>query len=286
MAQADSVSLASAWITGSDALDALLEANCALRVLVGTHGNATDPRAVRRLIARFGVRSIRIVDGGPLFHPKLIRFELASGRTLVWVGSANFTGDGFGSNRELVLETDAGGIARQAEAWFDDCWRELSRQDVEATLARYTSRRRRDGVHRQLKDLVEPAGAAGNATTCRFVPTEGRGARTYTGEVVVSGNGARRTVLYGTATEALCAVLDALRRGRRGFLGRCAADAAFRQTYRNGTRSQLLGRDRDDIMEVRASRGELTEAMRVRVTDSSINPVRFAGGWWVSRDTS
>lgn len=164
------MSLASAWITGSDALDALLEANCALRVLVGTHGNATDPQAVRRLIARFGVRSIRIVDGGPLFHAKLIRFELASDRTLVWVGSANFTGGGFGGNRELVLETDAGGIAKEAETWFDHCWRELSRQDVEATLARYAARRRRDGVHRQLKDLIEPVRSAGGATTLRFVP--------------------------------------------------------------------------------------------------------------------
>lgn len=91
---------------------------------------------------------------------------------------------------------------------------------------------------------------------------------------------------YETATEALCAVLDTLRGGRRELLGRCAADAAFRQTHRNGTTSQLLGRDRDDIKEVRASRGEPTKAMQDRVTDSRINPVRFAGGWWVSRSTS
>ena len=111
-----------------------MQAKCRLRVLVGTHGNATDPESVRRLIRRFGVGSGRIVEHGPLFHPKLIRFELPSDGTVVWVGSANFTSGGFGENVETVLETDVGGVAKEAETWFH-CRRELSGQDLKASLA-------------------------------------------------------------------------------------------------------------------------------------------------------
>ena len=83
---------------------------------------------------------------------------------------------------------------------------------------------------------------------------------------------------YETANEALFAVLDTLRGGQRRFLGKCAKDHAFRQTHQDGTTSQRLGRDRDDILEVRAFRGELTTAMQKLGIDSRINPVRSSGG--------
>ena len=81
------------------------DANCALRGLVGTHGNATDPRAVRRLIARFGVGSIHIVDGRPLFHPKLIRFD-RNGTTSQLIGRArDDTKEAHASRGELTKAT-------------------------------------------------------------------------------------------------------------------------------------------------------------------------------------
>ena len=286
VARADSIWLASAWVTDSEALDALIRAKCDVRVVVGTHGNATDPRAIRSLID--GGVDVRIVDSEPLFHPKLFRFELGDER-LVWIGSANFTGAGFGGNRELLLETNAFGIAKQAEAWFNGLWEGLS-SDVEAVLERYAERRRKQGVDKQLGQLVEPSEKpAPRATRIRFEATEGRGASRYTGEMVIWAGGARRIVPYGSATAALCAVLEGLRHGHRGFLAACARDEAFAQRHRNGTTSQYLASERRRIKEHRARRGELGSKARDRILRTPITPIRLngvGGEWWVSRDTS
>lgn len=285
VAEARLVRVASAWVTESNALGALVDAKCKAKVLVGTHGNATDPEAVRRLIARFRARSVRIVDSERLFHPKLFHFESSDGKTWVWIGSANFTGGGFGGNRELLLETDAGGVSKQAAEWFDKCWKDLSRQNVEAVLERYAKRWQRNNVPPELMQLVEPSVASGG-TRLQFIPTEGRKAGRYTGELAVSGDGSRQIVPYRSATYALREVLEALRGGRRGFLGKCARNGAFRQVNRNGGTSQFLARDRNDIREVRAARGDLTEAMQKQVTRKGIQPLRLANGWWVSRYTN
>ena len=41
------------------------------------------------------------VPRGGVFHPKLYRFFASQG-TVCWIGSASFTGGGFGANAELV----------------------------------------------------------------------------------------------------------------------------------------------------------------------------------------
>ena len=94
--QADSVWLGSAWITRSEAFARLLPYGNRVRALAGIHGNATDPDAIQALIDA-GCH-VRLVKGGPLFHPKLYLFRRCRGKTVGWIGSANFTGGGFAGN--------------------------------------------------------------------------------------------------------------------------------------------------------------------------------------------
>ena len=209
------------------------------------------------------------------------------GKRFVWIGSANFTGGGFGGNRELLLETDAVGVAKEAEAWFDDVWNDLSCPDVEAVLERYAKRRRKQGVVKQLGQLVEPSQmSALGPTRFRFQHAEGRGASNYTGEVTISAGRSHHVVPYTSATKALCAVLEALHQGHRGFLAKCARDAAFVQPHRNDTTSQYLAPDKRCIKEVGAHQGDLGAKAKERILKTLITPVRLEGGWWVSRDTN
>lgn len=67
-----------------------------------------------------------MVDRSTNFHPKVFVFHKKGGKSLAWVGSANFTGGGFGHNEEVVLETD--GTTRIAE-WFERRWKGCGRLD-------------------------------------------------------------------------------------------------------------------------------------------------------------
>lgn len=116
------VDLASAWATEGAALAALERAAgrarnaCRVRALVGIKGNSTTPDALERLDK---IGELRVVDGDVLFHPKVYLFKLPRDRRLAWVGSANFTGMGFGGNEEVILETAA---TRQITTWFEKRW--------------------------------------------------------------------------------------------------------------------------------------------------------------------
>ena len=168
---AESVWLASAWVTRSKALDGLLALGDAIKALVGVHGNATDPDAVQSLIdAGCGVR---IVKGGALFHPKLYLFRRPGGRTKGWIGSANFTGAGLDGNREIILEFDDKVAIAEVESWFDEHWRALKGQDVEAVLKDCRRAREKDGVA-NLSSIVEHSGARRDGVGSRASSTVDR----------------------------------------------------------------------------------------------------------------
>ena len=166
--QADSVWLGSAWITLSKPLARLLPFGNRVRALAGTHGNATDPDAIQALID--ADCHVRLVNGGPLFHPKIYLFRRCRGKTVGWIGSANFTGGGFTANLELVLEFDDECAIAEAESWFKAQWRSLRGQDVNAALREYREERDKHGVAHlglivgvEADSGVERAGAATGA---------------------------------------------------------------------------------------------------------------------------
>ena len=136
------VDLASAWATEGPALTALQHADaCRLRAIVGLTGNATTPGALDALDE---IGDLRLADGVRLFHPKVYVFELLGGNRIAWVGSANFTGMGFGGrvgNEEAILETRSPQATRQIAEWFERRWQEAGPLD-ELQLAKYRQRYR------------------------------------------------------------------------------------------------------------------------------------------------
>ena len=111
------VDIAVAWATKTSALDQLVNAveenRVSLRIIVGTHGNATDPDTLDRLN---DIGKLRIVPHrGPLFHPKVYIFR-GEEDSIALIGSANFTNGGFGENVEAVFETKQ---LRAVRKWFN-----------------------------------------------------------------------------------------------------------------------------------------------------------------------
>ena len=278
---------ASAWVTPNAALDDLAAKRCKVRALVGTHGNATDPDCLEKMLAAFTKDSLRIVgNSGPLFHPKLYLFRRAGSTYVAWIGSANFTGGGLDNNREILLETDDSEVVAQLEAWFEAEWQRFQNQDVEEELTKYRMRRSKFGVG-DLTTVVEPAGGASDdpVSQVEFMPTPDRTDNRYTGQVTItSTTGEEEVLTYGNSTQALCCVLDRLQRSDGSFLEKCAQDRAFQQRHRTGEPSWWVSQKENLIKEVRAGNGELGEM--TEVYKRGIRPVQLECGWWVSRDRS
>jgi HKD family nuclease len=137
--EVDRVDVAVAWASPGDALSrihAFAKANPRqLRSIVGIHGNATHPAALKKLWQHGKLRIVP--DDQPLFHPKLFLFHGAK-RTITWIGSANLTGPGFEQNTELVWEFEDDGSATR---WFRELWNRLDRDPfniIEAYEKRWT----------------------------------------------------------------------------------------------------------------------------------------------------
>lgn len=128
------IRIATAWATSGPQLDALKIAvrkkGLKVRAIVGTYGNATEPSALERL---HELGKLRLAGNAPLFHPKIYIFEFGSGKSVAWVGSANFTQAGFGDrNVEIMCEINAGSL----QGWFRDQWEQLEPATGEA-IANY-----------------------------------------------------------------------------------------------------------------------------------------------------
>ena len=124
---ASEIDLATAWATSHDGLRALQRQRPSpeVRAIVGRWGNMTDPFALRTL-AKIG--QLRGPDAGRHFHPKVFIFR-SGGKSVAWVGSANFTSGGFGMNDEAVFETSN---TESVQDWFDHLWEHTGPLDAAA----------------------------------------------------------------------------------------------------------------------------------------------------------
>ena len=149
------VDIAVAWATKTSALDQLVNAveenGVSLRIIAGTHGNATDPDALDRLN---DIGELRIVTHeGPLFHPKIYIFR-GEKDSKAWIGSANFTNGGFGGNVEAVFETKQW---ESVSEWFKNQWKKCGKLPENA-IEEYRSRRSDAPPYRELMDIIDPPG--------------------------------------------------------------------------------------------------------------------------------
>ncbi len=133
---ATEIDLATAWATSNQGLRALQRQAPLpeVRAVVGLWGNLTDPFALR-MLANIG--QLRGADAGRRFHPKVFIFR-GGGRSVAWVGSANFTSGGFGMNEEAVFETSN---TESVQHWFDDLWEHCDPLDDAAIDAYAESRK-------------------------------------------------------------------------------------------------------------------------------------------------
>ena len=135
---ATEIDLATAWATSHDGLRALQRHRPPpdVRAVVGRWGNLTDPLALRMLAT---IGRLRGPDAGRHFHPKVFIFR-GGGKSVAWVGSANFTAGGFGMNDEAVFETSD---TESVQEWFDDLWKHTDPIDA-AAIDAYAQVRRND----------------------------------------------------------------------------------------------------------------------------------------------
>ena len=116
---ATEIDLATAWTTENRGLCALQDQRPGpkVRAIVGLSGNITEPNALRKL-ASMGDQLRRVDERQRLFHPKVYIFR-GTDRSVAWIGSANFTGLGFGGNEEVLFETSD---TTTVECWFNQLW--------------------------------------------------------------------------------------------------------------------------------------------------------------------
>ena len=116
------IDVAVAWIRTCRELDALIECGVPVRIVAGVSKNWTDPSVLKRLAEADSI-SLRIVPNKAIgvFHPKYYCFHTEP--TIHWIGSANLTRGGFGSNDELIHEfnDDLG----ETSKWFKRLWSKL-----------------------------------------------------------------------------------------------------------------------------------------------------------------
>lgn len=285
------VDIASAWVTEGGALDALerhkqrRNGKLTVRTMAGFSGNHTAPDALRRL-AELG--KVRLVDDDSrMFHVKLVLFRSSSG-SLAWVGSANFTKRGFGSNEELIYETRVTG---ELQEWFDRRWGKIGAQPDQP--ARYCNEWKRPsspmrGVDD--KDMDTGAKEVTPPQSDRDDVNDGSKAMVFVQEgprpppYVKGGNGRRfpprgkveidgNAYDYASAQKCLQIVLEALQQRHSNFLRHCSSDQRFRK---RGV-SRYVARTRQGL----GSKAFREWASPLHRSPASQSP----NGWWLSNKT-
>lgn len=258
--QVSKVDIATAWATEGSALSALesTKRKLAVRTLAGFSMNQTTPSALKRL-AKLG--TVRLVEGSTgLFHVKLYLFRGSRG-PIAWVGSANFTGPGFGGNEEFLYETDD---TDELQAWFNDRWKKAGSQPDR--LAAYC----REWVK---PDVPMPGESPEFAKGAEVIIIEQEGPRPP--NLVRGGNGNREASKgvvtirgerypYRSAQKCLKVVLDVLQKTDESFLTRCRTDPRF-----HGKTTHYIGKTRRDLG---------TEHYR-------LYPTELDSGWLLSSQT-
>ena len=257
--------IASAWLTESDALIALLErkALCDLQAIIGISGNVTSPDGLSSLARGFGWESVRLADEGRLFHPKLVLFHYRRKRTLAWIGSANFTGNGMCVNTELMLEIDDEKTVEKMKDWFDREW-ESRPPDAKMLFEEY---RKRYGLPHRHEG--EPPS---NERPIKLVfHSNGKGAKGYKGvcRVLTPIGRPNEKFDYDSHVDAVEKVVSSLTQGWQDSI---MLERIEREGYRiNG--KPLLSSQEDGTYEKPSggARGQKPRSVR---------------GWWICHDTS
>ena len=267
--EAQSVQIASAWMTESDALDALVEKKEKVQAIIGIHGNATTPESLTRLGAPCWT-NIRIAKSTRLFHPKLFLFRLSEDRTIAWIGSANFTRHGMGENRELMLETDDETAVAALKGWFDQQWKSLDDQKTAELVRMYEARWEEPGPYEADRGPDLSSERLSN-TTIQVLPEESP-TRARRGSIVF---GKGETERFETAAKCLLILLARLSGGRADdFFAHCRNESAFQTTKGHW------------VAKGRSEKEALEAGLNPRAPRPLPSSAAAESGWWVSTNSN
>ncbi len=278
---AQSLRVASAWLSDNDALKALVSrSGIKVKAIIGTYGTSTDPAALKDLVDRFGHKSLRIVAPPELYHPKLFLFEKQD-RTVAWIGSANFTKGGVKTNTELVLETDQARTVAPLEKWFDDQWLDLKGQKVAAAIREYEKRwqaapKERGKEGDPLRDLVEGREMPLVAGEIRIHP-EPKARNRFPGEFQFA-DGQREA--YDSIADGLRRLLRRLAEGRDEFFENCARKPAYNKGRNEDRKRRLIKCNTKE--RARPKLAVRPQISITRLADSETD----GEAWWLSEDTN
>ena len=272
--RAQMVRIASAWMTHSPALQALLDrkqndSSVQMQAIIGIRGNATTPVSLEQLAGQFGWSSLKLANPTGLFHPKLYLFSYSRKPTLAWIGSANFTGNGMSVNKELVLEVDDNNVVATMLDWFRQQWAELN-QDVEQEFEAYKA------DWREPDRYVGDIGGLGRGLNVRVQPAERpRHLREKLEGEIVYGPGDR--VPYKSAADGLRKLLARLAYEREDeFLEACQATT----TFQRGDQYYIVRRS---TREEAIASGELYDPSRGVKAVPTLDGRRM---WWMSGNSN
>ena len=254
--EADQIDIVTAWATDCEALEALAEANCDVRAIVGLSNRITVPSALETLRDRGDVKVVDPPSG--IFHPKVYIFW-SGPKTLGWTGSANFSKGGFSSNYELVLETTSLSASSTLTKWFDGLWDQPCCKLLTDELLNDYRRRfnEKPGLEPGVPLDVSRGSATGKQAVAKGEDSKrivivqhgvrpppkvsgnikGKEAK---GQVTVAGE----SYPYSSATTCMKLVLEKLQEQDSGFLEKCWDDSRF---HRKGRRTHFVARTKAEL---------------------------------------
>lgn len=152
---ASEIDLATAWATPNEGLCALRRQNPRpkVRAIVGLSGNITDPKVLLELADMGELRAGPVVDERRLFHPKVYIFR-GAGRSIAWIGSANFTCPGFGGHEEALFETSD---TKAVECWFNQLFESETCPQLDKVAIKFYADHRRKHRPPQQAQTWDPA---------------------------------------------------------------------------------------------------------------------------------
>ena len=281
----DHFDLATAWATHGDPLaevENAAERGVKVRALVGLYGgNVTTKEALSVLKEKC---QLRVVPPKVMFHPKVYIFTYRNGRKAAWVGSANFTGKGFGHNKEVILEVSSRRLVSNVQEWFEEQWAsyEWAENVYSEYLANYIPRKdefdqRHDSRRNRQNPPRPPIENMSSLTKIVFRPARSKTGSNLHGEIDYFVKGARTPsqARYTSAAKGLHNVLSVLAStadlGGR-FLNDCSHNVpSFQREERaNGTVWKRL----ENIENVVWDRSRQIPAQNI------------FGEWWLSQDTT
>ena len=102
---------------GFDLLMSRLPKSCHVDIVTGLD-LPTDPTALWKILKQYSDRVTLRIYTRNFFHPGVYVFDMPFRKRLAFIGSSNFTSNGFKDNEELSYQLDTEKTVEEIKSWF------------------------------------------------------------------------------------------------------------------------------------------------------------------------